>query len=70
MNKRSKNVKGAFKVGPDQNIELKNKNILLIDDVYTTGATAENCAKALKKAGAGKVNVLTIFRVVSPQNIK
>lgn len=70
IKKRSKNVRGAFKVGPKQRQAVKGKNILLIDDVYTTGSTAENCAKALKKAGAEKVNVLTIFRVVSPQNLK
>jgi predicted amidophosphoribosyltransferase len=54
IKKRSQNVRGAFKVGPDQRHALKNKNIMLIDDVYTTGATAENCAKALKKPVQGK----------------
>lgn len=68
VNKRSKNVRGAFKVG--KNTDVKGKTVLLIDDVYTTGATAENCAKVLKKAGAKCVYVLTAFRVITPQTIK
>jgi ComF family protein len=68
MKKRSKNVSGAFKV--DLRSDVKGKNILLVDDVYTTGGTAENCAKALKKAGAHKVYVLTVFRVLTPHTLK
>ena len=67
LNKRSKNVHGAFKVIGTNREKVKNRTILLIDDVYTTGATAENCAKALKKAGAAKVYVLTILRVIKPR---
>lgn len=70
INKRSKNVRGAFKVVSGGKERLKGKTILLIDDVYTTGATAENCARVLKRAGAGKVYILTVFRVVSAQKIK
>lgn len=69
-NKRSINVKGAFKINPKDLSFVKGKNILLIDDVYTTGATAENCSKALKKGGAKAVYVLTIFRTAQLQNIK
>lgn len=67
MNKRSKNVQGAFKVVSKYKGKLTGKNILLIDDVFTTGATIENCSKSLKKAGAGKIYVLTIFRVIAPR---
>lgn len=57
---RDRNVRGAFKVSkPDQ---VKDKTILLVDDVLTTGATIEACARALKKSGAAKVYVLTAAR--------
>lgn len=55
---RINNIKNVFKVTK----ELKNKNILLIDDVYTTGSTMEECSKELKKAGANKVWGITIAR--------
>lgn len=70
INKRSLNVRGAFKVSNRHKHLIKEKSILLIDDVYTTGATVENCAKALKHAGAEEVFVATVFRVVSPQQRK
>ncbi len=59
---RNRNVKDAFTI--TQVNKVKNKHILLIDDVFTTGATVNNCAKALKKAGAKAVYVLTIAKVV------
>ena len=62
--RRYANVKGAFTLNPDHQDNLKNKTILLIDDVYTTGATAEQCAKVLKKHGAKKVFVLTLCRAI------
>jgi len=63
---RRKNVYAAFKVPDKHKSQIKGKSILLIDDVLTTGATAENCAKALKKAGADNVFALTLARVVEP----
>lgn len=69
-NKRFKNVAGAFKVASNLKKDIQHKNILLVDDVYTTGSTAENCAKVLKRAGANKVYVLTVFRVISPHTPK
>lgn len=56
---RINNVEGAFKVITD---EVKGKNILLIDDVVTTGSTIGECIKNLEKLGAGKINVLTIAK--------
>lgn len=50
---RKNNVKNAFEVLNKENIQ--NKNVILIDDIYTTGATLEECAKILKKAGAKSV---------------
>lgn len=62
---RHKNVRNAFGVNPKWQETLAQKSILLIDDVYTSGATATECTKALYCAGADNVNVLTVARVVS-----
>ena len=57
---RGKNIKGAFAVNhPDW---VKGKDILIVDDVFTTGATANEAAKMLKQANAGKVHVFTLAR--------
>jgi ComF family protein len=56
--KRRTNVSGAFAA----NGRLDGKRILLIDDVLTTGATASACARALKRAGAARVTLLTLAR--------
>lgn len=61
---RRKNVKRAFAVNEKREGDIKGKTIILMDDVYTTGSTVKECAKALKKAGAAKVHVLTLARVV------
>ena len=42
---------------------MKGKSVLLIDDLYTTGSTAKECAKVLRQAGARRVEVLTVARV-------
>ena len=58
---RLKNVRNAFDViHPEM---VKNKRIVLIDDVFTTGSTLKECARVLKKAGAKSVDALTIARV-------
>ncbi len=57
-NKRERNVKGAFEVKNVQ--KIRGKKILLIDDVMTTGATVNECARVLKRAGSKDVAVLTI----------
>ena len=51
---REKNIKGAFAL-IDENINLKGKSIMLIDDIFTTGSTINECARVLKKHGADKV---------------
>ena len=63
---REKNVRAAFRVEDKAKINLKAKTALLIDDVFTTGATVDNCTLALQKAGAKTVYVLTLARVVEP----
>ncbi len=60
---RRKALQGAFQADAAQ---VKGKELILVDDVFTTGSTAAACAKALKKAGAASVQVLTIA-YVSPQ---
>ena len=57
---RRKNVKDAFSVINQQSI--KDKNILLVDDVFTTGHTLNECARTLKKSGANYVICLTLAR--------
>ncbi len=61
---RQQNVKGAFEVSLQQHPKIVGKNILLVDDVYTTGATVRECAKTLLSAGGAEVNVLSIAKVV------
>lgn len=55
---RRKNMRNAFGIQNKEMIE--GKNILLVDDVSTTGATVRECSKVLKKAGAGEVHVVTL----------
>jgi ComF family protein len=59
---RELTVKNAFEVRRPKMVE--GKNILLVDDVFTSGATASSCAKILKKHGAEKINVFTLARAV------
>ncbi|HEX5280824.1 MAG TPA: ComF family protein [Micropepsaceae bacterium] len=63
---RRRNVLGAFKVPPRFRTGVQGKKVLLVDDVFTTGATLDACARALKRAGAARVEVLTLARVVRP----
>jgi ComF family protein len=58
---RRRNVAGAFAV--PRNVDVTGRRVLLVDDVFTTGATLTACARALKRAGARYVAVLTLARV-------
>ena len=63
---RERNVRGAFAVRRDRADSVRDAHVLLIDDVLTTGATVEACARVLKRAGARAVDVVTVARVVRP----
>ena len=64
---RLDNVKGAFAFNPFFAEKIKGKTVALIDDVMTSGATANQCAKALKKAGAANVVVAVVARGAKAQ---
>ena len=59
---RKRNVAGAFRAA--RPLEIKGRRILLVDDVFTTGATLEECARVLLRAGARQVDALTLARAV------
>lgn len=61
---RHQNVAHAFDIHPRFANKIQDRDIVLVDDVFTTGATLEECAKVLKAAGATSVNILTVARVV------
>ena len=55
---RERNVKNAFKLKNPE--KIKDKKVILFDDIYTTGSTVNECSKILKKAGATEIAILTI----------
>jgi ComF family protein len=61
---RADNVRKAFMINQDHRKEIAGKNIIITDDVYTTGATVKECTHTLLDAGAANVHVLTVSRVV------
>ncbi|WP_233356234.1 ComF family protein [Henriciella aquimarina] len=66
---RHSNVRGAFQVRPSRAAEVEGAHIVLVDDVYTTGATLTACTRALKKGKAASVSVLVLARVVRPGDV-
>jgi ComF family protein len=67
MLQRRKTVAGAFRV--TEKAAVAGKTIILVDDVLTTGSTAEACARALKRAGAARVELVSWARVVKPSQL-
>ena len=66
---RADNVQGAFRVPPEEKVNVAGRRLVLIDDVLTSGATVDTCARALLRAGAIHVDALVFARVVSPARI-
>ncbi|HEY1980818.1 MAG TPA: ComF family protein [Xanthobacteraceae bacterium] len=60
---RAQNVQGAFRVPPEGNAVVRGRRLVLVDDVLTSGATVDGCARALLRAGAANVDVLIFARV-------
>jgi ComF family protein len=67
MNQRRRTVAGAFRVNPSA--DLRGRTIILVDDVFTTGSTANACARVLKRAGAGRVDLVSWARVIGPSQV-
>ena len=63
---RADNVQGAFRVPPEHKAQVAGRRLVLVDDVLTSGATVDTCARALLRAGAAHVDVLVFARVVAP----
>lgn len=61
---REANVRGAFEVPDAHRPKIAGRRVLLVDDVYTTGATVSAATRALKRAGAAEVDVLAFARVL------
>jgi ComF family protein len=61
---RAANVQGAFKVAAERSADIAGRRVILIDDVLTSGATTDACARALLRAKAAQVDVLVFARVV------
>jgi ComF family protein len=61
---RASNVQGAFKVADEAQPDIQGRHVILIDDVLTSGATVDTCARALLRAKASQVDVLVFARVV------
>jgi predicted amidophosphoribosyltransferase len=66
---RRTNLRGAFRVRDATKAQLAGRHVLLVDDVLTTGATAEACTRTLLRAGAGAVDIVTLARVVMPETL-
>jgi ComF family protein len=67
VRQRRRTVAGAFRANPEA--ELAGRTVVLVDDVLTTGSTANACARILRKAGAARVEMISWARVIGPMQI-
>ena len=65
---RERNVSGAFTTPEFMKIHLKKQRVVLVDDVYTTGATVKSAVRALRRGGAGNIDVLVFAKVETHPN--
>jgi ComF family protein len=63
---RAANMQGAFRVPPEAKAAVAGRKLVVVDDVLTSGATVDGCARALLRAGAANVDVLIFARVADP----
>ena len=66
---RWRNVRAAFAVRDGARARIEGARILLVDDVFTTGATLSACSLALRRAGAAHIGVVVLARVVRPSDV-
>ena len=66
---RKRNLRGTFAAPENQKYRLKGCAVVIVDDVLTTGATAEAMARILRRAGAAPIYVVTAARVVLPERV-
>jgi len=66
---RARNVRGAFHVPDKHKDRIRGRRLVLIDDVYTTGAVLTACTRELRRAGAANVDILVLARVVRPETL-
>ena len=62
---RRANVEGAFQLNLSERLSLEGRTVVLIDDVWTTGATLDACCRVLKRANAGEICIITFARVAA-----
>lgn len=67
IRQRRRVVAGAFRANPGA--ELRGRTVVLVDDVFTTGSTANACARILKRAGAERVDLISWARVIRPMQV-